>query len=107
MDGVLTWGVELILLIQHNRTALLDEFFRAITTLGGQGHLYIVPFVIWCLGYRAGSRMLLTLLLSAFVNFALDVDGKISEAGMQAISPNTDFSFDFHDLTLKPVAGSQ
>lgn len=71
MEGVLNWGVELILLIQQNRTALLDEFFRAITTLGGQAHIYIVPFVIWSLSYRAGSRMLLTLLLSAFVNFAL------------------------------------
>lgn len=40
----------------------------------------------------------------AFVNFALDADGKVREAGMQAISPNTDFSFDFHDLVLKPVA---
>ncbi len=39
----------------------------------------------------------------AFVNFALDADGKVREAGMQAISPNTDFSFDFHDLVLKPV----
>jgi Domain of unknown function (DUF3471) len=39
----------------------------------------------------------------AFVNFTLDADGKIREVGMQAISPNTDFSFDFHDLVLKPV----
>jgi CubicO group peptidase (beta-lactamase class C family) len=39
----------------------------------------------------------------AFVNFTLDADGKVREAGMQAISPNTDFSFDFHDLVLKPV----
>ncbi len=39
----------------------------------------------------------------AFVTFALDADGKVREAGMQAISPNTDFSFNFHDLVLRPV----
>ncbi|WP_174887952.1 serine hydrolase [Solilutibacter oculi] len=39
----------------------------------------------------------------AFVTFALDADGQISEMRMQAISPLTDFSFDFQDLRLKPV----
>lgn len=40
----------------------------------------------------------------AFVTFALDADGGIREARMEAISPLTDFSFDFHDLRLAPVA---
>lgn len=40
----------------------------------------------------------------AFVNFNLDVDGRITEARMQSISPLTDFSFDFQDLRLAPVA---
>jgi hypothetical protein len=39
----------------------------------------------------------------AFVNFALDPDGKVREVRMEAISPLTDFSFDFHDLRLVPV----
>lgn len=43
----------------------------------------------------------------AFVNFMLDADGKVREASMQSISPNSDFSFDFHDLVLKPVAGTE
>lgn len=38
----------------------------------------------------------------AFVTFALDADGAIREARMEAISPLTDFSFDFHDLRLTP-----
>jgi len=71
MDEVMHRGVLLIMFIQEHRTALLDQFFRAVTTLGGMGHVFIVPFVIWCLSYRAGSRMLLTLLLSVLVNFAL------------------------------------
>lgn len=39
----------------------------------------------------------------AFVSFALDPDGNIREARMEAISPLTDFSFDFQDLRLAPV----
>ncbi|MFZ0472915.1 MAG: DUF3471 domain-containing protein, partial [Bacteroidales bacterium] len=42
-----------------------------------------------------------TLDADAFVVFALDKDGKPSAITMQAISPMTDFSFDFHDLYLK------
>jgi len=39
----------------------------------------------------------------SFVTFALTPDGKIDQVKMEAISPLTDFSFDFHDLVLKPV----
>ena len=39
----------------------------------------------------------------AYVTFALDPDGSIDQAKMKAVSPDTDFSFDFHDLLLKPV----
>ena len=37
----------------------------------------------------------------AFVNFSLDEEGKPSGFTMRAISPLTDFSYDFHDLNLK------
>jgi len=40
----------------------------------------------------------------AFVTFSLRPDGTIREARMEAVSPETDFSFDFQDLLLKPVA---
>jgi CubicO group peptidase (beta-lactamase class C family) len=39
----------------------------------------------------------------AFVTFSLDPSGAIDEAKMRAVSPATDFSYDFHDLLLKPV----
>jgi CubicO group peptidase (beta-lactamase class C family) len=39
----------------------------------------------------------------AYVTFTLDPDGAIVEARMKAFSPDTDFSFDFQDLLLKPV----
>ncbi len=39
----------------------------------------------------------------AYVNFSLDVRGKASGITMRAISPLTDFSFDFHDLDFHRV----
>lgn len=42
----------------------------------------------------------------AFITFNLDADGQIAQATMAAVSPLTDFSFDFQDLRLKPVAAS-
>ena len=39
----------------------------------------------------------------AYVTFALNPDGTIDQARMRAVSPSTDFSFDFQDLLLKPV----
>ena len=39
----------------------------------------------------------------AFVNFSLDEEGKASGITMRAISPLTDFSYDFHDLEFHRV----
>jgi hypothetical protein len=36
------------------------------------------------------------------VTFALTAEGTIHHATMKAVSPATDFSFDFQDLMLKP-----
>ena len=40
----------------------------------------------------------------AYVQFYLDTEGKASSIKMKAISPLTDFSFDFHDLDLQRTA---
>ncbi len=39
----------------------------------------------------------------AYLMFTTDMDGKASGLTMKAISPLTDFSFDFHDLDLKKI----
>lgn len=39
----------------------------------------------------------------AFVTFDLNPNGTIERVRMQAVSPATDFSFDFQDLELRPV----
>lgn len=40
----------------------------------------------------------------AYLTFSLKPDGSIGQARMEAVSPSTDFSFDFQDLVLSPVA---
>jgi hypothetical protein len=39
----------------------------------------------------------------AYVTFVLDPDSEIVEARMKAVSPATDFSYDFYDPRLKPA----
>jgi CubicO group peptidase (beta-lactamase class C family) len=39
----------------------------------------------------------------AYVSFALNPDGSIERVKMAPVSTETDFSYDFHDLTLTPV----
>jgi CubicO group peptidase (beta-lactamase class C family) len=40
----------------------------------------------------------------AYVTFALDAEGKVARVTMKAESPIADFSYDYHDLDLRPVA---
>lgn len=42
----------------------------------------------------------------AYITFALDPDSIIEHAKMRALSPDTDFSYDFHRLLLVPNAHS-
>lgn len=44
-----------------------------------------------------------TLAADAYMTFSLGPDGKIAQVKMKAVSPLTDFSFDFQDLDLRPV----
>jgi hypothetical protein len=39
----------------------------------------------------------------AFVTFALNPDGSIDTIKMRAVSPDTDFSYDFHDLLFRRI----
>jgi CubicO group peptidase (beta-lactamase class C family) len=43
----------------------------------------------------------------AFITFSLEPDGSIGQAKMRAVSPATDFSYDFQDLLLRPVGGAK
>jgi hypothetical protein len=43
------------------------------------------------------------LMADSYVSFVMSPEGKIEGIRMKAVSPTTDFSFDFHDLDLKRV----
>ena len=47
-----------------------------------------------------------TLAADAYVTFSLKPDGSVDEVKMAPVSPLTDFSFDFQDLLLRPVAAN-
>jgi CubicO group peptidase (beta-lactamase class C family) len=40
----------------------------------------------------------------AYVTFSLDANGKIDRVTMKAVSPTSDFSYDFQDLLFTPIA---
>jgi CubicO group peptidase (beta-lactamase class C family) len=48
-----------------------------------------------------------SLIADAYVRFSLGYDGEIEGMTMKAVSPRTDFSFDFHDLDFHKVQSAQ
>jgi len=81
--------------IEQRDGRLRMQFTRTKSLLGTLEHWQHDTFIV-----RWDERWLNA---DAFVSFSLDPDGEPREARMQAISPNTDFSFDFQDLVLTPV----
>jgi len=74
--------------------ALVMTFTHTPSLLGDLQHWQYDTFVV-----RWRDRELRA---DAFITFALTPDGRIDQAKMEAVSSATDFSFDFHDLLLKP-----
>jgi CubicO group peptidase (beta-lactamase class C family) len=81
--------------VAQENGALRMRFSRTKSLVGTLQHWHHDTFLV-----RWDERWLNA---DAFVTFSLTPDGKVREARMEAISPNTDFSFDFHDLVLSPV----
>lgn len=81
--------------VAKERDGLVLRFSRTPALVGELSHWQHDTFVV-----RWRDRALNA---DAFLTFALKPDGAIREARMEAISPLTDFSFDFHDLRLTPV----
>jgi CubicO group peptidase (beta-lactamase class C family) len=74
---------------------LVMRFSRTPALIGDMEHWQYDTFVV-----RWRDRELRA---DAFVTFALNADGSIEKAKMQAVSPETDFSYDFQDLDLRPA----
>lgn len=82
-------------IVVEGRKGLEMRFSRTPQLVGDLEHWQHDSFIV-----RWRDR---TLNADAFVDFSLDHDGKVREARMEAVSPLTDFSFDFHDLRLVPA----
>jgi CubicO group peptidase (beta-lactamase class C family) len=81
--------------ISHESSKLAIRFAATPSLVGDLEHYQYDTFIA-----RWHDRELRA---DAFVTFALKPDGSIDQVKMQAVSPATDFSFDFHDLLLKPA----
>jgi hypothetical protein len=81
--------------IRFDGTALRIRFDHTPSLIGALDHWEHDTFVA-----RWDDRELRA---DALVTFALRPDGRIDRVSMRAVSPRTDFSFDFHDLDLRPV----
>ena len=86
------------LLVTMEGTKLAMRFTKTPSLVGDLEHFQYDTFIV-----RWRDRELRA---DAYVTFALNPDGSIDQAKMRAVSPATDFSFDFQDLQLKPARKS-
>ncbi len=68
MEGLLNWGVEVILWFQRF-SPTLDFPFKFFTFIGEEPFfLLLLPFLYWCLDRRIGARLTVVFLLSSYIN---------------------------------------
>lgn len=91
------WYGDVSIKLEDGRLVL--RFSRTPALVGDLEHWHYDTFVA-----RWRDRALNA---DAFVTFALKPDGSIEQMKMAAVSPLTDFSFDFHDLLFKPAPESK
>jgi len=84
--------------IEEEAGRLVMRFSKTKALVGDLEHWQYDTFIV-----RWRDRELRA---DAYVTFALDPDGSIDRVKMEAVSPETDFSYDFQDLDLRPVRKS-
>jgi len=87
------WYGDVVIKLENGK--LVMAFTRTPSLLGTLEHYQHETFIV-----RWHDRELRA---DAYVTFALRPDGSIERVSMEAVSPETDFSFDFQDLLLQPV----
>lgn len=90
-----TWYGDIAIEAGAPGAGLVMRFTRTPSLVGDLEHWQYDTFIV-----RWRDRELRA---DAYVSFALRPDGSIDQAKMQAVSPETDFSFDFQDLLLAPA----
>ena len=78
---------------------LVDLHYHTAIAKGFSDHLPLWEYLDAC-----WYPFIRTLDADAYVTFTLKPDGTVDEVRMVAVSPLTDFSFDFQDLLFRPVA---
>ena len=69
MEGILSWGLELIRDVQQMASPSLTVIMKAITALGTEWFfLASLPLVYWCVDRRRGARIGVIFLCSSFLN---------------------------------------
>ncbi len=86
------------IVIEETGGRLVMRFTKSPALVGDMEHWQYDTFVV-----RWRDRELRA---DAYVTFALRPDGSIERAKMEAVSPETDFSYDFQDLDLRPARKS-
>ncbi|MBS1876345.1 MAG: serine hydrolase [Acidobacteria bacterium] len=81
--------------VEERNGGLWMRFSHSPQLAGPMEHFQYDTFIV-----RWADR---TLDADAYVTFSLSADGSIERVKMKAISPTTDFSYDFHDLALTPA----
>lgn len=84
-----------IFIEQDDKGQLTFRSGRAETLRGPLEHFQHDTFIA-----RWVDRLLMA---DSYVSFVMSPEGKVEGIRMKAVSPTTDFSFDFHDLDLKRV----
>jgi hypothetical protein len=83
------------IVVEHANGKLVMRFTRTPSLVGDLEHWQHDSFIV-----RWRDRELRA---DAYLTFALNPDGTIDQAKMRAVSAETDFSFDFQDLLLRPA----
>jgi hypothetical protein len=82
-------------MVERSNNGLLMRFSRTEQMVGPLEHFQYDTFIA-----RWRDR---SLFADAYVTFSLGADGTVESTKMRAVSPATDFSFDFHHLDLRRV----
>ena len=68
MEGILNWGIEVVLWFQQFSPAF-DLPFKALTFMGDEGfYLLFMPLIYWSIDRRTGAGLLILVLFSAYLN---------------------------------------
>jgi membrane-associated phospholipid phosphatase len=74
MDGILDWGVGVIVAVQSLKSGPLTAVMKAVTLLGSEYfYLLALPFLFWCFDERKAFRLGIVVFVSLFLNCWLKV----------------------------------